>query len=228
MSSPLTRAHITAEERLRRAISQAVERVWRALPGYDERNVDDFLRLAVPVVNAGQRQSVALTEAYLARALGRRPLGVDPEQLIGPAARNGAAPEDVYRRPFVTVWTALKAGSAFTAAVSAGLARATGTAEMDVQLAARATFAAVQREDAEIRGYRRVADGGACTFCLMVDGAFVKSADAMALHNRCGCSLEPILGERVTTSRAPAGVAIHQHGELGPVLGDPSHDFTQL
>lgn len=255
MSTELTRAHITAEERLRRAISQAVERVWRALPGYDERNVEDFLRLAVPVVNAGQRQSVALTEAYLARALGRRPLGVDPETVIGPAVRNGTPPEEVYRRPFVTVWTALKSGTEFAAAIDAGLERLTSTAETDVQLAMRGTLREVGQADPGIYGYERVPDGNACDLCLIASTQRYHVSDLMPIHNRCGCGVsvltDPEVGQvinrarytdlkqrgaiqKITNERRAARAkdaptaAIAQHGELGPVLVDPSHDFTQL
>jgi hypothetical protein len=47
----------------------------------------------------------------------------------------------------------------------------------------------------------------------------------MPLHNHCGCSLEPVLDD-VTPTPLPEGVAVHEHGELGLVLGDPAHDFT--
>lgn len=226
MNPDLARAHIALQERLRALTGAGVAAIWNGLPGYDEKDVDAFLRATVPLVIAAQRQSVAVTEAFLARAIGRRPIGVDPGDIIGAAARNGTPPVEVYRRPFVTVWAALKAGTAFADAVAAGRARAASTAEMDVQLASRGTYAAVQAADPSIRGYRRVADGGACEFCLLVDGAFVKSADAMALHNRCGCGLDPVLGEPVAATAVPEGVAVHDHGELGPVLTDPAHHFT--
>ena len=108
------------------------------------------------------------------------------------------------------------------------LARATSTAAMDVQLAARATFGAVQEADDGVYGYQRVADGDACEFCQAVDGAYVKSGDAMALHNNCGCSLEPLTVPHPRAARLPDGVAVHEHGELGPMLGDAAHDFTSL
>lgn len=225
MASPLVEAHIEAQRRLRELVSRAVRGLWVGLPGYDERDVPVWLAGVVPVVLAGQRQSVALTEAYIARSLQRAPLGVNPDDLTGAAARNGTSPQEVYRRPFVTVWTALKAGTAYEEAVNAGLARATGSAAMDVQLSSRATFTVVQQADDAIQGWQRVADGGACAFCLTIDGAFVKSADASPLHNHCGCSLEPVT-EPVRSTPVPEGVAVHAHGELGAVLTDPAHDFT--
>lgn len=225
MSTALARAHITAEARLRALVTQAVGVAWSGLPGYDEDNVDQFLSTAVPIVRAGQRQSIAVTEAFLARTLGRRPVGIVPDEILD-RLRNGAELDDVYRRPFVTVWTSLKENGLYDQAVAAGAARATSTAAMDVQLAMRGTMARVQEVDTSIRGYRRVADPGACTFCQAIDGAFVRSADAMALHNNCGCGLEPIVDANVTPSPMPDDIAVHEHGELGPVLGDPAHDFT--
>jgi hypothetical protein len=98
----------------------------------------------------------------------------------------------VYQRPFVTVWTALGAGARWEDAVAQGMARATSAAAMDVQLAFRASADEIGRADDGIYGFQRVADGGACAFCLEVDGAYVKTADASPLHNHCGCGLEPL------------------------------------
>lgn len=219
MPSRLADAHIEAQARLRRLIAQAIAQLWQGLPGYDDRDVDRWLSAAVPIATAGTRQSHVLTDAYLARAMNRPPLGLD---LSYPRP---VPAEEVYRRPFVAVWAALKAGTVWGDAVAQGLDRATSTAATDVQLASRQAFSAVQAEDPAIRGYQRVADPGACEFCLLVDGAFVKSADAMPLHNHCGCSLEPLEATEPVTP-TPDGVTVHEHGELGPVLGDPAHDFT--
>lgn len=257
MNREVAHAHITAQERLRRAVSQAVAHVWATLPAYDDGNVDEFLGMVVPVVNAGQRQSVAVTEAYLARERRRRPLGIDPGTVIGPAARNGVAPEEVYRRPFVTVWTALKAGTAFAQAVDAGLERLTSTAETDIQLAMRGTLQAVGEADDGIHGYERIPDGNACDLCLIASTQRYHVSDLMPIHNRCGCGVgvltDPAVGQvinqdryrqlkdsgaikRITgqrqRSRGAAAeqvtVAVRDHGELGPVLVDAAQHFTQL
>lgn len=258
MSPQLAQAHILAEEKLRRAVSGALAGIWAALPGHDERNVEEFLAAALPVVNAGQRQSVALTEAYLARAVGRRPLGIDPEDVIGPAARNGTPPEEVYRRPFVTVWTALKAGTEFAGALDSGLARLTSTAETDVQLAMRETLREVGQLDDAIYGYERIPDGAACDLCLIASTQRYHVSDLMPIHNRCGCGVgvitDPTVGQvidrerlaelkqrgavkkitdqrrraRTNRGRETPEAAVAQHGELGPVLVDANHDFTQL
>jgi hypothetical protein len=221
----LASAHLQVQARLRAIVAGAIASAWQGLGSYDEGDVDRFVEIAVPIVLAGQTQAVALTEAFILRRLGLAPIGLDPSELTGAAVRNGVALEEVYRRPFVNVWTALGKNEPWDAAVNAGEARATGSAEMDVQLSHRASYGALQRAEPRIRGYRRRANGGACPFCQLVNGAFVKSADAMPLHNRCGCGLDPIMQE-VHVSSVPEGVAVHEHGELGPLLTDPADDFT--
>jgi hypothetical protein len=223
LASPQAHSHILAQERLRTVVSRAVERLWTGLPGYDAINVPQWLGGVVPLVLAGQFQSAALTQAFVTQRLGR-PVSALPA--VGADVRNGTDPDEVYRRPFVQLWAALKEGVQWQDAVDGAGARAVSSAEMDMQLASRGTFGRLQQADDGIFGYIRVADGGACQFCAEIDGAYVKDGDAMPLHNRCGCSLEPLTAPHPRAATLPSGVAVHQHGELGAVLTDPSHDFT--
>lgn len=230
MASALSNAHIEAERRLRLLIADQVERIWRALPGYDRPDLDRWLSTVLPVVLAGQRASVALTDGYLARSLERPPIGLTAEEIIA-RSRPGVSAEEQWRRPFVTTWTALGNGVAYEAAVASGLARAGEMAAFDIQDAMRQSANAVQQADDSIIGYERVADADACTFCQEVDTAFIRSADAMALHNNCGCGLEPVTasarGQRIgQKGQHGKRVAVHQHGEMGAVLGSPDHNFT--
>jgi hypothetical protein len=231
VATALAHSHIEAERRLRLLVASGLARVWDSLPAYDEANVDQWLSQAVPLVLAGQRTSIALTDAYLARALRRDPLGIDAEKVIA-GIRGATTPEEVYRRPFVQLWSSLGDGVPFTDAVGGALARGQASAEMDVQMAMRATANEVQTQDDNIYGYERVADAGACQFCQEVDTAFVWLADAMALHNRCGCGLEPVTfesrGQRtgLQGQHGRRNVAVRSHSELGPVLVDPAHSFA--
>lgn len=225
-ASPLTEAHLDAQARLRSIVAGAVAAAWTNLGSYDEDDVEPFVSMAVPLVLAGQRQSVALTNGYLSRFLSREPLPIDVAAATGAAVRAGTDLREVYRRPFVTVWAALSNGRVYQDAVRAGLERATASAEMDVQMASRSTYGQVQQLEESIYGYQRAANAGACTFCALVDGAYVKSADAMPLHNRCGCGLEPLTAPHPRAAKLPDGVAVHEHGELGPMLGSPDHTFT--
>ena len=222
--NPATRAQILGQEQIRRSVVRAMVRTWRRLPGYDRQDVPGWLDQALPIVESGQRSSAALTNAYLARMMDRRPYGMNFDELIGSAVRAGEPMEDVYARPFVTTWTSLKGGSSFEQATAAGLARAASMAAMDVQMTMRATSAAVSRVDPDIEGFVRVADAGACDLCASYDGASVPNPNNFALHPSCGCQMEPETEARPETP-PPEGVAVNDHGELGPVLGDAAHNF---
>ena len=233
----LAQAHIEGQRRLRDLASRGVSTIWRELPGYDEDDVDRFLARAVPFVLASQRQSISLTEAFLARELGRRPIGLDPASILGAGIRNGTPPEQVYRRPFVTVWTALGNSRPWQDAVNEGLARLVSTAQTDVQLAMRQTLRDVGQADDLIVGYARVPDGNACDFCRLVAGQRYTTEDLMPIHNHCGCGVDVITsenrheftGKRANDLAVPKDappVEIAEHGELGPVLVNGDHTFT--
>lgn len=233
----LAEAQILLQARLRGLTESAVARLWAALPSYHEHNVDQWLTQVIPLVEAAQRQSVHLTDAYLARATERQPVGADADKLIGAYVRNGTPPEEVYRRPFVTVWSSLDAGNGLAAAVSAGRARATSTAAMDVQLSMRSTLMAVGEADSLILGYRRVPDAGACEFCRAAAGQRYTTGQLMPLHNRCGCGVDVITEANrgdfsgkpendLSVVREGVHAAVREHGELGPVLVDGTQHFT--
>lgn len=232
MNRAVTEAHIAAQAHLRRLVGEAIARSWHNLPGYDRKDVPRFVGQVVPVVKGAQQHSIALTNAFLARATQSKPVAVKPAAILA-GTRNGVSLDEVYQRPFVTVWTALKAGTAWQDAVHAGLARAVGSGAMDVQLAMRDTLQAVGQANDTIMGYQRVEDGDACDFCQEVDGAQFRTDDPMPLHNNCGCGVEPIEYTRGRSSSfqptpTPDGVAIDQHGELGPLLTSPADHFTSL
>lgn len=232
-------AHIEGQARLRAAAEAAVVAAWRALPSYDEQNVPAFLARAVPAVAIAQRSSIALTAAFLARQSGEQLPAADVAAILA-ATRAGVPLEEVYRRPFVTVWTALQDGTRWEDAVAAGLARASGSAAFDVQAAMRGTLRDVGERTDRIVGYERVPDAGACSFCRLVAGQRYTTAQLMPLHNRCGCGVDVITRARrdeffegnrandLDLSVEDARVAIEQHGELGPVLVDAQHQFTAL
>ncbi len=223
----LVQAHITAQQRLRALARRGVEVIWRDLGRYDDADVARWLARVLPLVDAAQRQGVALTDAYLARALGRRPLGLDVELLTGAAVRNGTPPEEVYRRPFVGLWADLKDGKPYDEAVAAGMARAAMAAATDVQLSQRATLGAVQSADPQIAGYVREPDGGACVYCSALAGAFSRDGGAGPIHPGCGCSWS-VVSRALAAEDLPADVAVREHGELGAVVGSADHAFTTL
>jgi len=236
MASALTAAYQGELKRTRNAVADRVAANWRRLPDYREKRIPGFLAANLPIVKAGQSRAVALTSAYLSRKLDAPPVGLDIEELIGANIRNGADPDQVYRRPFVTVWAAI-ATIGFELAVEKGLSRLTSTAAMDIALSGRQANLAYGRESGgEIVGWTRVADPGCCDFCLSIDGARTGPNEPQPLHNRCGCTADPItgssfgsgdlqsVGDVVGDGNDPA--VINDHGELGPVIGAEGDNFA--
>lgn len=235
MPSGLTLAYQGELKRTRNAVAARVTANWNRLPDYRDDRIPDFLGATLPVVRAGQQRAVALTSAYLSRKLGAAPVGLDVESLIGANVRNGVDPAEVYRRPFVTVWAAITT-IGLEAAVAKGLSRLTSTVDMDVAMSGRDTLLAYGRESNErIVGWERVADPGCCDFCLSINGAHTGPDEPQPLHNRCGCTADPITRHSgggsqhdglsgallAVGSAIGSGVAaalIRDHGELGPVI----------
>lgn len=180
---------------VRRRVSTRVERNWRTLGSWNEADVDRFLARTLPVVDAGQRRTVSLTDAYLARTTRRRAVGLPADDLVGAAVRNGTAPADVYRRPFVQLWTALGNGAQFMDAMNAAGVRAAGTAATDVSLTMRASAQAFTEQlPPEAKPWRwiRVPSGESCALCVVASTQLYKSPDLMPIHDRCDCGVEAV------------------------------------
>ncbi len=230
MATAAAEAHVEAQARLRALTAGTVANTWRRLPNYDAPSVPVFLSVVVPLILAAQRSSVALTNAFIARSLGRPPVGIAADAILT-GIRGETLPQEVYRRPFVTTWTALQDGRPYADAVSAGLSRATASAEMDVQLAMTHTLRDIGERDPAVLGYARVPDPGACEFCTLIAGQRYRTDQLMPAHNRCGCGVDVITAaNRQNFSGVPGndlsvpGAGVYEHGELGPLVGDPSHE----
>lgn len=214
--SDLAQAHIALNTRIQQVTATAALAAWMQLGSHDEEDVPAFLRRVVPVVLAAQRQTVALTVAYLSRAIGRRVASPDVNTVTGAAIRTatpevieasqrgglalapdaiGVPPEVTYRRPFVAVWSDLSAGKPWRDAVIAAGDRVASTAALDVQNAMRHTLRAVGEREDLILGYRRVPDADACPFCKLIAGRRYLTADLMEVHPRCACGVDVITAE---------------------------------
>lgn len=57
----------------------------------------------------------------------------------------------------------------------------------------------------KIVAYRRVANSGACQYCLLLDGAIVKSDTPLPMHPACGCGIEPVFEDGEIGRSRPVG-----------------------
>lgn len=232
---------------IRARVHTFVRGTWGGLEQLRDDDVKRFVSRIIPVVAGGQRQVASLTDAYLA-AIQRnvtgtrsRPLGV-PTKLITTEAMRGVPAEIVYRRPAVTVYTALSNGVPFDQAMHSGLDRALAISATDLQLARTHTMRYIGSQNDRIVGYRRVPGGGnVCALCEEASTQRYHVEDLMPIHNGCSCGVEPIFGTedpgqvidqdlldeiRSRGEDAGATVAVHDHGELGPVLTVTGQTFT--
>lgn len=255
MASPAAYAHVEAQARIRRSTKDAVQRLWLELGSYNEADVERFVRQAGRIVDGGQRQAVAIANAFIAGRLGKRVKGLPVDSLIGKNARK-APKDDVYRRPFISLWGGLKEGKSFENAFAEATTLAGTLAATDVQLAARNGIRSAGRAY-NAAGYERVPDGNACDLCLIASTQRYWIEDLMPIHSNCGCGVEPLSEEtgqvinpdllqtlndrgavqKITdqriASRARAAaergteVAVHNSAELGPVLSNAAHNIAR-
>lgn len=198
MPSPLTPVYQEKMKQTREAVAAHVRRSWKSLPAYNEANVDPFFKKIEPIIMAGQKKAIALSSAYMAKLLKVPPIGLDTSQLTGNAVSKDMTQQQVYRVPFTKVWGALSDGTDWQEAVDEGENQAAGSSQMDIALAASAAlYAFGQLSDHYIIGWIRVADNGACKFCMEVDGARTGPDHPAPLHDNCGCSVEPITAHTV-------------------------------
>jgi hypothetical protein len=226
--------HLHAKRRLRDALVAAIAYLWRHLAGHDEANLPDFYAQVLPLVEAGQRQTIALTEAYLARTLGRRPLGVSSAEVIA-GVRGEVEPREVYRRPFVTLWAGLGEGKLYAEASVAARARLVATIKTDLALAMTHAMREVGERDPEIEGFERVVRG-TCDLCEDAAGTVTGTGSTMPIHPGCQCVAAPVQPLQPKKGAPPAipdssrgGLVVaevREHGELGPILVDRDEKFT--
>lgn len=208
---------------------QQLRRTWFSLGQYRDADVQRWIGRAVPLVTAGEWTIAQLTAAFFAQVAGiaegaRSPAErVDRSEVTGAGLR-GVDPEVVYRRPAVSLYTALAGGAAFGQAVQVGWRRAESIANIDLQLARTRTVAGFQR----ITSYRRTLSGlENCDLCSSASTRTYYRGDLMPIHGNCDCGVIPVFSsEDVDSDDGEPGYEVRNHGEIGPVLVHPGQAFT--
>lgn len=192
-----------------------------------------FVRHAVPTVAAAQRQTAALTAAYLRQYVslfgGRVDLGAyQPDKVTGEATR-GVDPAEVYQRPYRSVWMALGDGKPLDEAVQAGEDRLTSIAATDVQLAKTRTAQAVLSHAERVVGYRRVPEGAqTCGLCLIAATQRYHSGELLPIHSGCDCGVEPIVGTRDPGRTIDEAGLAAVHRAIADRIGKSAADGRQV
>lgn len=227
--------------------STTVGTLWDRVGGIDTAALEAFATQAAEIVGATQFQAAAIAAAYVDNVLGLN--GQRPTRTIDVArsvamARNGTPLVEVYGRPTITARAEIANGKDFAQALRIARNRATSAADTDVKLAAR-SGAHDAMTSAGVEHYKRVPDAHACVFCLTASTQRYSTAELMPMHAHCGCSVMPLVGASAhivdsgllarlkAASGRPdywndpkAAIAVHEHGELGPVLTPAGDHFT--
>ncbi|AKY02173.1 head maturation protease [Streptomyces phage SF1] len=240
---------------LRNRVVQFVLDAFDSLGGYRDADAAVFVEHVLPTVLAAQAQMGQITDAYLSAMIAdmlggaAAPTGVALDEAL-----RGVDPAEVYRRPFVTTWTALSQGKAYAQAVDEGRTRLLSITETDMQLArTHAARQSMQRGGA--RYFRRALRGpGNCALCTIASTQRYRVENLMPIHPGCNCKPEPIVGnkdpgqiidERLlreahdavakTVGQSDTGgrtpdyrqvIITREHGEYGPLLAVRRHEFT--
>lgn len=250
----LTDAYQQQTAALQARVEQVIRTTWGGLPGFRDADINRWVDQVLPLVQAAQRQMATLTDAYLAQLAGEAATGLDLSLVTGEALR-GVAPDEVYRRPATTVYTALSQGKTLDFAAAAGLRRALSIARTDLQLSK--THAARSNQTARgVHFFRRVLTGAEnCALCVLASTQRYRVGDLSPIHPGCDCGVEdlkahvdpgqvidPDLLEQAHQAVELAGyqvdrggrgpvdyrklIAVREHGELGPVLTIRRQNFT--
>src|SRR5689334_7420003 len=148
MTTPLIDTNLATEQvarnftnlfaTLRASMVQQLHAIWYGLSDYRSGDIDSWLDLSLPIVQAAEETSSSATSTYLQMQLdvmgdGTSIVPPDYALVTGAPLRNGVPPEEVYVRPFKDVWTALSRGKDYEVAIEDGANRLRQLVETDIQ-----------------------------------------------------------------------------------------------
>lgn len=199
---------------LRQRLISLVTQVFGSLGSYRDADADAFVEQVLPIVLGAQQQMGALTDAYLSTMVADMFGGSAAARGVQvPQDVRGVAPQEVYRRPYVTVWTALSQGKTMSEAVKQGENRLTSITGTDLQLVRTEATRQVLGGDSRVQFYRRVLRGSYnCAMCVIASTQRYRKERLMPIHPGCDCGTRPL----------PAG---HDPGQvIEPDLLEAAHD----
>ncbi len=254
LQAALDQRYASVSTALRQRTLALVTARFDALAEYRSANAAAFVEQILPAVLGAQEQMGALTDAYLSEVIGdmlgttAAPQGVELAQAL-----RGTPAEEVYARPFTSIWTALSDGKPLTQAVAEGRQRLVSITGTDLQLARTQASRQVLAADGRCPYYRRVLRGSHnCAMCTIASTQRYKREKLMPIHPGCDCGVKPLPGDAAPVidpdllEAAHAAVAkgtgasdrggrttdyrdviiTREHGELGPLLAVRRQNFT--
>jgi len=183
---------------VRAKVESYAQRLWNGLPSYRDADAERLIAALVPRVEAGQARVAQLTDAYVSRLAAVETGGAILRGDVADSstlALRGVSSDEVYNRPFVTLYTNLSNGSTLTAAVTAGGARLASLVSTGMQLS-KTHSARNAMGRSGITTYERVLTGREnCALCVIASTQRYHRGDLLPIHPGCDCGVRPGSGD---------------------------------
>jgi hypothetical protein len=218
--------HTTVRQQLADRVGVIVRRLWDQLDDpYDAAIASAFITQVVNAVRAGQVQTSALTEAYLAQSIAVMTGDVVPLDLRDSPYPRPVSAESVYERSLMSWRYLVSIGKDIREAKLEAGERLLLTADTDLTLSMRDTANEFMNRHS-IDRYFRVTRGesNTCDLCYLASTRTYYKSDLLPIHNRCRCAVVPDVSsinlQQVNGVKPDVTqqYVTRYHGELGPVL----------
>lgn len=228
-SDLLTAAYMAQVAAIRDRVLAYAVAMWGSATSLRDADVERLVARIVPVVQGGQIQVAGLTNAYvgqLAKLEGVSAV-VAPVDRSSIVEYRGVPADEVYRRPAVATYTALRDGKPFSVARDEGLGRLKSLVTTDVQQARNRQARAAYSGTGFDYTVRTLSGSENCALCVIASTQRYHAAGLMPIHPGCDC------GERGVRSGRDPGQVIDQrlldltHEQVNAKLasGAPSPDL---
>lgn len=170
---------------------------WLGLGEYHDAQVEPWVVRAASILEAGQTQTAALTDGYLATMESvvltpASPVGV-PAQVVSTEALRGVSTTELLGRPAKELYTRLAEAKPFPEALQSSTRRLASIADTNLQLAKTHTTSHVLGTKRHVVGYRRSLKGSqSCALCIVASTQRYRKQQLMPIHPGCDCGVIPI------------------------------------
>lgn len=220
------------KSRLKRSLAETLRAYWLSLTDHHKSSVDLFVREAIPTVLAHEQVMAETTYNYLQEQY--QELGqpfdavLQVSRVTGAVIRNGTAPELVYARPFVDVWSALDDGLTLNEAVARGATRIDQLTDIDLELTHDWTVRDVVGQT-RLAGYRRVLNGAtSCALCIVASTQRYRRGDLKKMHPGCDCTVAPIITDEDVHRVLDGDLLAAVHKEIAEKFGASASDARKI
>lgn len=210
--SRLDGAYRSQRLRLTSAVTSTATGLWARGRRDEQQALEDVLR----VVYAGQRQMVALVDAFMGIKARTGPQGLDPSRYTVEAIR-GVPAEELYRRPWGALGGQLAQGASFASAADSAAASLAKLVRTDLQLSQTHAARDWMTGDPSVTAYRRDPGPDICDLCDRASQHTYHPGDLAPIHEHCSCGVIPLFDE-ASPVPVDASVRVVDDPGFGPRL----------